>query len=416
MYNTGNKNYNQALAILSTLFFIWGLITVLNFMLVEKFMIIFSLSSYESYFLNVAFFGAYLLVSYPSGKLIDLIGYKTGMVMGILIGAFGCFLFCPAAAYQSYGLLLLALFVLGSGITLLQVSANPYVALLGPHGLGASKLTLVQAFNSLGTFLAPLFAAGFFMKIAGLTKNSLATMKPEELREALIAYVQMPYLILGVAFILLALLIGFSEIPVLDTADAQPSAKEEVNNSSGPYILKFPHVWMGALAIFLYVGIEVAIGQYLVSIYERNASSDFFIKFYWGAAMIGRFIGAGLLRVLSPRKGLAIFASSAVFLLLFYIIFRESDAGLWALSLIGLSNSILFPCIFTMGIDGMGKYAEESSALLNMAIVGGAIIPFLFSSVPFYLAFLLPVASYAFIIYYGLKGSRHRSINVVNGL
>ncbi len=405
MYNKGNKNYNQALAILSTLFFIWGLITVLNFMLVEKFMVIFSLSLYESYFLNIAFFGAYLLISYPAGKLIDKIGYKTGMVTGILVGALGCFLFCPAAAYRSYSLLLMALFVLGSGITLLQVSSNPYVALLGPRGLGASKLTLVQAFNSLGTFLAPLFAAGLFMKIAGLTEDSLTAMAPEELRIALIGYVQMPYLMLGVVFILLALLIGFSEIPVLDTSEFQPLIEEE--KAPRNYILQVPHVFLGALAIFLYVGTEVAIGQYLVARSELDESLNMFVKLYWGGAMLGRFIGAGLLQVVSPRKSMAIFAGSATLLLCVYFMFQNTSTGYWALALIGLSNSILFPCIFTMGIDGMGKYAEESSAVLNMAIVGGAVVPFLFTSIPGAFAFLLPLASYAFIIFYGLKGSRY---------
>jgi FHS family L-fucose permease-like MFS transporter len=405
MYNKGNKNYNQALTILSTLFFIWGLITVLNFMLVEKFMVIFSLSLQESYFFNVAFFGAYLLISYPAAKLIDIIGYKNGMVTGVLVGAIGCFLFCPAAAYQSYLLLLIALFVLGSGITLLQVSANPYVALLGPRGLGASKLTLVQAFNSLGTFLAPLFAAGFFMKIAGLTPDSLAAMAPADLIQALIGYVQMPYLILGVFFILLALLIGFSEMPVLDTSGFQPLVEDTFPPRK--YILQVPHVVMGAVAIFLYVGSEVAIGQYLVAKSEMDTSLSTLVKFYWGAAMIGRFAGYLLLRVLSPRKAMAVFAGSAVFFLLFFLLFSNSPSGLWALALIGLSNSVLFPCIFTMGIDGMGKNAEESSAVLNMAIVGGAVLPFLFSSIPGNMAFILPILSYAFIIYYGLKASRY---------
>jgi FHS family L-fucose permease-like MFS transporter len=398
MYNKGNKNYNQALTLLSTLFFIWGLITVLNFMLVKKFVIIFSIE--KPYVLNVAFFGAYLLVSYPAAKLMDKIGYKNGMIAGILVGAIGCFLFCPAAAFQSYSLLLIALFVLGSGITLLQVSANPYVALLGPRGMGASKLTLVQAFNSMGTYLAPLFATGLFMKIAGLTEVSLAAMPSEEYKQALIAYVQMPYLLLGVAFILLALLIGFSEIPLLDTSTFQPLIEEEMPPRK--YVLQVPHVLMGALAIFLYVGAEVAIGQYLVT-----KSPGIYVQFYWAAAMAGRFGGTILLRFLSPRKSMAIFAGSAIFLLIIYFLFNDQSIGLWALALIGLSNSLLFPCIFTMGIDGMGKYSEESSAVLNMAIVGGAVLPFLISFIPGIAGFLLPLVSYMFIIYYGLHGSKY---------
>ncbi len=406
MYNKGNKNYNQALSILSTLFFIWGLITVLNLILVEKFMIIFSLSVRESYFLNVAFFGAYLLISYPAGRFIDFVGYKSGMVTGILIGALGCFLFCPAAAYRSYSLLLIALFVLGAGISVLQVSANPYVALLGPRGLGASKLTLVQAFNSLGTFLAPLFAAGMFMNIAGLTEESLVAMAPEELKEALIGYVQMPYLMLGVAFILLALLIGFSEIPILDTSGFQPLIRESIPPRK--YILQVPHVLTGTVAIFLYVGAEVIIGQYLLAKSEVDESLSLLVKIYWGLAMLGRFGGSFLLRFISPRKGMAIFAGCSIFLLFIFLLSSHTITGLWALALIGLFNSILFPSIYTMGIDGMGKLAEESSAILNMAIVGGAVLPFLFSILPGNtIPFFIPLVSYVFIVYYGLRGSRY---------
>jgi FHS family L-fucose permease-like MFS transporter len=403
--NTGNKNYNQALALLSTLFFIWGLITVLNFMLMEKFMIIFSLNQNESYLLNIAFFGAYLLVSYPCGQIIDKIGYKSGMIAGVLIGALGCLLFCPAAAFRSFNLLLIALFVLGSGITLLQVSANPYVALLGPKGLGASKLTLVQAFNSLGTYLAPLFAAGLFMRIAGQTDASFKAMNDQELITALIAYVQMPYLLLGIVFILLALLIGFSEIPILDTSGFEPLIEEKTPPRKTSWLV--PHVMMGAIAVFLYVGAEVAIGQYLVKRAETNHTLDSFVKFYWGAAMIGRFVGTILLRYISPRKSIAIFSGSAILFLLIYLLFNDGTTGLWALALIGFSNSVLFPCIFTMGLDGMGKYAEESSAVLNMAIVGGAVLPVLFFSIPGNIGFILPLISYAFIIYYGLKGSKY---------
>ncbi|HWZ21590.1 MAG TPA: sugar MFS transporter [Cytophagaceae bacterium] len=405
MYNKENKNYNQALTILSTLFFIWGLITVLNFMLAEKFMIIFSLTLQESYFLNIAFFSAFLLFSYPSGKLIDIIGYKNGMVTGVLIGATGCLLFCPAAAYRSFELLVAALFILGAGITLLQVAANPYVVLLGPRGLGASKLTLVQAFNSLGTFLAPLLATGFFMKIADVTPSSLKTMPSEERILALINYVQMPYLIVGIAFILLALLIGFSEIPVLDTSGFQPLIKETVPVRKN--VLQVPHVWMGAVAIFLYVGSEVAIGQYLQKKAELDSTLTTLVTFYWGAAMMGRFMGTFLLRFLSPRKSSAIFSGSAILFLIVYIFFSDNNSMLWALALIGFSNSILFPSIFTMGIDGMGEDAEESSAFLNMAIVGGAVFPIIFFSIPENINFILPIISYCFIIYYGLKGSKY---------
>ena len=405
MYNSikENKTFNQALTILSSLFFIWGLTTVLNFIMIEKFISIFSIQ--KPYLLNLAFFGAYLIISYPAGKLIDKIGYKSSMVAGIIISAAGCFLFCPATAFQSYSLLLLSLFILGAGITFLQVAANPYICLIGLRGRGASKLTLVQAFNSLGTFLAPVLAAGFFMKIANISEESLLQLNELDKIEVLKAYVQMPYLILGIAFIILALLISFSEIPILNTKNVEPLVLQKIESQKS--ILKTPHVWMGALAIFLYVGSEVSIGQYLISKSTNNLSLPSMIRYYLGAALIGRFFGWIVLRYFGPRKSIITFAGSAIAFLLIYFIFNDSAAGLWLLVAIGFSNSILFPCIFTLGIDGMGKYSEEASSILNMAIIGGAVLPFLFVSLPTTIAFALPLMAYSFIVYYGLKGSKY---------
>jgi FHS family L-fucose permease-like MFS transporter len=243
------------------------------------------------------------------------------------------------------------------------------------------------------------------MKIAGINESSLISMSPEEYKLALIGYIQMPYLIIGVFFILLALLIGLSETPMLDTSTFNPLIEEGVPPRK--YSIQTPHVWMGVLAIFLYVGSEVAIGQYIVAKVSEKESLSHLVKIYWGSAMIGRFIGYFLLKYMSPRKGIAVFSIVALLLLSGFLVFNEHWIGLYALAFVGLANSILFPCVFTLGIDGMGKKVEQSSAFLNMAIVGGAVLPFLFFSLPDYLAFVLPIISYGYIIFYGLKGSRY---------
>lgn len=398
LVDTKTTNLTAVLVVLSTIFFMWGLVTVVNFMLADDFRNVFQLSYMEALSLNMIFFGAYLVVSLPAGTLIDRIGYRKGMMTGTGIAALGCFLAYAAAGERSFGLFILALFVMASGITILQVAANPYVVLLGPRGRGASKLTLVQAFNSLGAFLAPLFAAGLFLSMANLTEDSYLTMSPEEIKASVVRYVQLPYLLLGGIWILLGLFLAFSKLPRINTRGLEPLIKESVPPRTS--VWQFPHLVLGAIAIFAYVGAEVAIGSHLA------ARSPELPKYYWGLAMIGRFLGAVLLIKMSPRKGIGAFSLIASVLVLIFM-FMKGESALYALVAIGFFNSILFPCIFTMGIDGLGQYSEEGSSVMVMAIVGGAIIPFLVALLDSNLAFSIVVLCYLYISFFGFRGSRY---------
>ncbi|HEY8401434.1 MAG TPA: sugar MFS transporter [Cytophagaceae bacterium] len=399
METKSNTYYGSVLAILAALFFMWGLITVLNFMLLDELTKVFNMSVFEANLINLTFFGAYLLVALPAGKLINMIGYKKGIITGIMIAGIGCLLFYPAAENQSYQFCLISLFTLASGITVLQVAANPYVALLGQRGRGAFKLTLVQAFNALGAALAPFFAGGLLLNLAGISKESFAFMSPEEIKLALVEFVQLPYLILAGLLFLLALFLAFSRLPVLNTNAFDPLVKE--SDPPRKYVIQFPHLTLGAIAIFMYVGAEVSIAHYL------TFQASELVGYYWLLSMAGRFIGAFMLTKISPRKSIGVASLIASSLVLAFI-FLHKDLALIALVLVGLFNSILFPCIFTMGIDGLGKYSEEGSSVLNMAIFGGAVLPFVIARIDnVILAFLIIFICYLFIAYFGFKGSRY---------
>jgi FHS family L-fucose permease-like MFS transporter len=281
--------------------------------------------------------------------------------------------------------------------------------MLGKKERGAFRLTLVQAFNSLGAFLAPLFASGLFMRIAGLTLESRHNMSPDELIHATIKYVQLPYLGLGAILFLLALFVGFSKFPQLSAETAEPLPK--AGEGRQKYIFQFSHVILGGLAIFAYVGAEVTIGRFLASVSARELVTINIAAFYWGGALAGRFIGAGLLKSISPRKLIGINAAISALLVLTFILLPSENGNVYfILAVVGLFNSILFPCIFALGIDGLGRFSEEGSSILIMSIVGGAIIPMVWgnlSDVSLSAAFGLIIVCYLYVSYFGFKGSRY---------
>ncbi|WMJ71797.1 sugar MFS transporter [Cytophagaceae bacterium ABcell3] len=402
--NTESSNRTSSLIVLSTLFFMWGFITVINLMLIDELMLAFELDLTEMLIINLAFFGTYFIISVPAGKLINNIGYKNGIISGVILAGIGCMLYYPAAEERSYPLVLLSTFVLASGITILQVGANPYVVLISRRGTEASRLTLVQAFNALGTVLASLLAIGLFYNLADYSPQAHEAMSPEEIKRSAANYVQLPYLIMGAVMFLLALLIGFSKLPKVITHEMEPLVKEP---EDGPrrFVLQFPHLVLGAVAIFAYVGAEVTLGTYITRAAEDLA------KYYWGGAMAGRFLGAFLLMSFSPRKLIGVFSTIAALLVLTYILSGPAtDPSLWPIIAVGLFNSILFPCIFAMGIHGLGKFSEEGSSILIMSIVGGAVIPFIFFNIESTTAaFFLPILCYLYISYYGFKGSIYKN-------
>ncbi|HEY8400679.1 MAG TPA: sugar MFS transporter [Cytophagaceae bacterium] len=446
-----NQNFTAPLIIVTLLFFMWGFITCMNDILIPKLQNVFDLKNWQAMLIQSAFFGAYFfislsyfLVSITSGDPINKIGYKNGIIVGLVVAAIGCTLFFPAAEYNSYLFFLGALFILASGITILQIAANPYVAILGKPETSSSRLNLTQAFNSLGTTVAPIIGGALIFAAAAESAVSSSDT------------VKVPYLGLAGALILIAVMIKVAKLPKVVNED-------KIEKSAGA--LKYPHLVLGVICIFMYVGGEVAIGSTLVKFFglpniagleEKEAS--IYLSFFWGGAMIGRFFGAvalakfenNLHRLLImaaiaaatflvvfsvtnlelatisfgmvllnvamffmgrfiPGRTLGLFAV-AVMVLLLMTIYLEGQVAMWSAIGIGLFNSIMFPTIFTLAIAGLGSHTSQGSSLLVMAIVGGAIIPPLqgyvadITSIQF--SFVVPLACYAYIVYYGFIGSK----------
>jgi FHS family L-fucose permease-like MFS transporter len=394
----------------------WGFLTCLNDILVPHLKSIFDLSYARVMLVQFAFFSAYFLFSIPWSKVVNTIGYQRTMVVGLLTMAFGAFLFLPAASAASYPLFLTALLILAAGITGLQVAANPYVTLLGKPETASSRLDLTQAFNSLGTTIAPKIGGLLILSTAPLAMEQIRQLAPQALQRYRVheaASVKMPYTVIGVALVLLAVVIGTFKLPKIETAAR--SAGQKVDDS----IWKHRNLVLGALGIFAYVGAEVSIGSFLVNYFglpeiaglsAKTAAG--FVSFYWGGAMIGRFLGAPLLRRFRPGSLLALCATVAAILVAASMLLGGHTA-MWTILAVGLFNSIMFPTIFSLGVAELGPLTGSGSGLLNMAIVGGAILPVIQGVIADQLglhhAFILPVLCYLYILYYGLSGSKPNS-------
>lgn len=477
-------NYG-AMAMVTTLFFMWGFLTCLNDILIPHLKTIFDLNYAGIMLVQFAFFGAYFVFSLPSAKIIDFLGYQRAMVIGLITMSVGTVLFVPAASVPSYPLFLAALIILAAGMTVLQTSANPYVAVLGPPEGASTRLNLTQAFNSFGTFIAPWVGKVLILgAVAGaLTVEQLHKLSPEQLhayRVEQASSVKAPYVGFAIALFVLAVIIGLFKLPKIAAAQAHGP----VHGS----IWKYRHLVLGAVGIFVYVGAEVSIGSFLVNYLNRPEIGNMALEvaagmliFYWGGAMVGRFLGSSLLNgvravsmgivfliccgvdalsyavrnytisdshvvlkelltafqngrpfftlvaivvlaltlvgfsrggrvAVKTNQLLAICAiAAAVFVCISMLSFGHT--AVWAILFVGLFNSIMFPSIFTLGIDGLGELTGDGSGLLVAAIVGGAIIPelqgIIADRIGIHHAFFLPVLCYIYIAYYGFKGSKH---------
>src|SRR6516225_2016053 len=410
------KSYGGPLAIVTTLFFMWGFLTCLNDILVPHLKSIFDLNYAEVMLVQFAFFGAYFVFSIPSAKIIDWMGYQRSMVAGLLTMGLGAFLFVPAASVPSYPLFLGALIVLAAGITCLQVAANPYVTVLGRPETASSRLNLTQAFNSLGTFLAPFFGGLLILSAAPKTAEQIRALTADALQAYRLheaATVKMPYVGLGVALVLLAIAIGSFKLPKIE------HAQHKVGEKVGDSIWKHPNLVFGAIAIFVYVGAEVSIGSFLVNYFsqpeiggltEKVAAS--FVAFYWGGAMVGRFIGSGLLQKVKTGTLLGICAVCAAVLVTVSML-TNGHAAMYSIILVGFFNSIMFPSIFTLGVAELGPLTGDGSGIMIMAIVGGAIVPlaqgWLADQIGIHHAFFFPVICYLYILFFALSGSKPNS-------
>ena len=401
-----------ALSVVTTLFFIWGFVTALNDVLVPHFKAIFGLKYAGASLIQTFFFAGYFIFSIPAARLIDTIGYKKTMVVGVIIMAVAALLFIPCASVASYPLFLAALVVLACGITALQVAANAYVAVLGSPETASSRLNLAQAFNSLGTTIAPWLGAAFILSAPhengdALNQLSGAALQAYRIHEA--SSVKLPYLLIGLTLILLAATIAMFKLPPLPGA-------ERHGKIPGESIWKHPQLVLGAVGIFVYVGAEVSIGSYLINYFSQanignisEIAAAKYVSLYWGGAMIGRFIGSALLQKFRTGTILGI-AAIAACLLVSTSILSLGATAMWSIIFVGLFNSVMFPSIFTLGIAELGPLTGDGSGLLIMAIVGGALIPLaqgrLADVIGLHHAFVLPAICYLYIVFYAFRGSR----------
>lgn len=407
-----SAKYPAALAMVTVLFFFWGFVTVLNDILVPHLKSVFELNYTRVMLVQFAFFFAYFIFSVPSAKLVGVIGYKKTMVTGLLTMGLGAFLFVPAASALSYPLFLGALMVLAAGITALQVAANPYVAVLGPPETASSRLNLTQAFNSLGTTIGPWVGGLLILGTVVENKDAIAKMSTEALRAFRLqqaASVKFPYIVIGVALVLFAALIGMFRLPAI------PGVEKSAGGSSQVGLWKYRHLILGCVGIFTYVGAEVSIGSFLINYFNQPEIGNLpevegakLVAYYWGGAMVGRFIGSAILQKLKTGIVLGVAAFCACTLVIISML-TTGHIAVGSILLVGFFNSIMFPSIFTLGIAKLGPRTGDGSGLLIMAIVGGAIIPLVQGVIADHIgvhhAFVLPVICYLYIAYYALKGS-----------
>lgn len=390
-------NYTSALISLAVLYFMMGFITCLNDTLVPFFKKGFTLTYSQSSLVQFYFFLTYGIMSIPAGKIVGRLGYKNGMVLGFAIAAFGAVLFFPAAIMHQYYLFLAALFIVAIGIVLLQVAANPYITVLGPAKTASSRLTLIQGIGSIGTTAAPLFGAHF---ILSRFQDSSASSDA----------VKYPYLWIAGLLVLIAIIVSRLKLPTIKIAQESTISSSEEKKG----IFSFRNLKLGVWALFCYVGAEVSIGTFLtnyisdsLNIAEEQANT--FVAFYWGSMLVGRLIGAVVLKSLKPSSVLTFCASAAIVL----IVLSVNTSGyiaVWSMIAIGLCNSIMFAIIFSLSVEGLGKYTTQASGILSTAIVGGAIVSYsqglLIDHYTWAIAFMLPLICYLYILFYGINGYR----------
>ena len=406
-----NTPYKPALALLASLFFIWGFITVINNTLLPHLRAVFDLDYTRTTLIESVWFIAYFVASIPSAKLIERIGYKRSLVTGLLIMAFGALLMIPAAQIPSYDLVLTALFIIAAGITLLQVAANPYVAVIGPPQTASSRLNLVQAFNSMGTTFAPLFGGYLILgrSVSGTVSASHVLTAAERLADA--RSVQLPYLIVAAVLLCLALVFAYFRLPDFGQDTRRVVAAERKKHS----LWRHRNLVFGVPAIFIYLIAEIGVANLFINFVSQptignltHEQASHYLFLLWGGMMVGRFAGSALMRYFTPTTVLA-GASIGAFIVMIVAVFAHGPMAMWALIMVGLFHSIMFPTIFTLGIKGLGPLTEEGAGLLIMAIAGGALVIVQGTIADAYglqISFLLTAACEVYTLFYALWGSK----------
>jgi FHS family L-fucose permease-like MFS transporter len=407
----GGGNYRPALTLLATLFFMWGFITVINNTLLPHLRSVFDLNYTQTTLIESVWFIAYFFASIPSAKLIERIGYQKSLVTGLVIMAAGALGMVLAASLPSYGVTLVMLFVIASGITLLQVAANPYVAVVGPPATASSRLNLVQALNSAGTMLAPLFGAYLILgrSVGGTVKEGTILTPAERLADA--HSVVLPYVLVAIVLIVLAVVIARFPLPAMGNATSRVAKEDRKNHS----LWKHRNLVFGIPAIFIYLIAEIGVANLFVNFVSQPDIANLthehagrYLSFLWGGMMIGRFVGSAIMQKVRAETVLATFSVGA-FIVMMITVFAHGPVAMWSLILVGLFHSIMFPTIFTLGIKGLGPLTEEGSGLLIMAIAGGALVIVqgkLADAYGLQWSFLLTAACELYVLFYALWGAK----------
>ena len=404
-------NYRPALTLLATLFFMWGFITVINNTLLPHLKSVFDLNYTQTTLIESVWFIAYFFASIPSAKLIERIGYQKSLVVGLLIMAAGALGMVLAASLPSYGVTLIMLFVIASGITLLQVAANPYVAVVGPPATASSRLNLVQALNSAGTMLAPLFGAYLILgrSVGGTVKEGTVLTPAQRLADA--HSVVLPYVLVAIVLAILAVVIARFPLPAMGSATSRVAKEERKHHS----LWRHRNLVFGVPAIFIYLIAEIGVANLFVNFVSQPTIANLtheqagrYLTFLWGGMMVGRFVGSAIMQKVRAETVLAAFSIGA-FVVMMITVFAHGPVAMWSLILVGLFHSIMFPTIFTLGIKGLGPLTEEGSGLLIMAIAGGALVIIQGKIADTYglqLSFLLTAACELYVLFYALWGAK----------
>ena len=406
------QNHNVAIGVVSTLFFLFGFITCLNDILVPHLKEVFSLNYTESMLVQFTFFGAYFLISWPASKLISKYGYKKSFIIGLSLTALGCLSFIFSAKISIYVVFLCGLFVLASGIVILQVAANPYLTILGGPERASSRLIFAQGLNSLGTTIAPIIGSALILSVAMLSKDELLKLPESEVvayHTAQASAVQLPDFGLACFAIMIAVALAFFKFPN-DKIEVSSALKNETKDFK---LFDHPKLVLGTLAIFAYVGAEVAIGSLMVNFIASPTVGNMSLKdagdklsLYWGGAMVGRFVGSFITTKFKTNKVLFVHGVVASILVLFTI-FGSGHFALYSIIAVGLFNSIMFPSIFVLSTQNLGKFMEKGSGIICMAIVGGAIIPMIQGYIAdnggLHLSYIVPLICYVYIAVFALK-------------
>jgi MFS transporter, FHS family, L-fucose permease len=403
--------YVLPFVLITSLFFLWAFGVNLNDILIPHLKKAFRLTDFRSSLIQTAFFGGYFLAALPAGRLMERIGYKKGILTGLIMCAAGALLIIPAASARVYGFFLFALFVMACGQSFLEVAANPYVTILGPPESSERRLNLAQSFNAVGAVVTPFVGAAFILTASQYSALQLSAMSPEELQAYQIAEantVKGPYLVISGIFLLVAALIYFSRLPEIREKDVEADGHQSLRG-----VLRYHHLVKGVVAQFFYVGAQIGVASFVIRFAQHIATGTpektaaNYLKLHLLGFMIGRFAGAALMKRIPAPKLLSVFAAGALVCGIIAVV-TTGVAPLWAIVLIGFFNSIMFPTIFALSLKHLGSYTKLGSSLLVMSIIGGAVFPAIMGRISdlssIQRAFLVPLICYAYVMYFAVWG------------